>query len=138
MVRSRSARLIFGKLYFPNEDPLTGTLAAFGTYQIEASQQRCIASQHSARQTFDLIAMSRDAITRSRDKVSRLTLENPNPLVRWHWPERIGFGPQWSRPPASIYHCFGAIPSSLDTKSLLPALCKDEERPWCEYDRGAG
>lgn len=26
----------------------------------------------------------------------------------------------------------------LDTKSLLHALCKDEERPWCEYDRGAG
>src|ERR1051325_4296449 len=24
--------LIFGKLYFPNEDPLTATLAAFGTY----------------------------------------------------------------------------------------------------------
>jgi hypothetical protein len=28
------AGLIFGKLYFPNEDPLTGTLAAFGTYFI--------------------------------------------------------------------------------------------------------
>src|SRR6201995_5995736 len=27
-----AAGLIFGKLYFPNEDPLTGTLAAFGTY----------------------------------------------------------------------------------------------------------
>jgi MFS family permease len=26
--------LIFGKLYFPNEDPLTATLAAFGTYFI--------------------------------------------------------------------------------------------------------
>ncbi|MBV9971571.1 MAG: MFS transporter, partial [Xanthobacteraceae bacterium] len=29
-----AAGLIFGKLYFPNEDPLTGTLAAFGTYFI--------------------------------------------------------------------------------------------------------
>lgn len=29
-----AARLIFGKLYFPNEDPLTATLAAFGTYFI--------------------------------------------------------------------------------------------------------
>ncbi len=27
-----AAGLIFGKLFFPNEDPLTGTLAAFGTY----------------------------------------------------------------------------------------------------------
>ncbi|HLH98470.1 MAG TPA: MFS transporter [Xanthobacteraceae bacterium] len=27
-----AAGLVFGKLYFPNEDPLTGTLAAFGTY----------------------------------------------------------------------------------------------------------
>src|SRR5258707_11394066 len=27
-----AAGLIFGKLYFPNEDPLTATLAAFGTY----------------------------------------------------------------------------------------------------------
>jgi hypothetical protein len=26
-----AAGLIFGKLYFPNEDPLTATLAAFGT-----------------------------------------------------------------------------------------------------------
>ena len=26
--------LIFGKLYFPNEDPLIATLAAFGTYFI--------------------------------------------------------------------------------------------------------
>src|ERR1700760_3613209 len=29
-----AAELIFGKLYFPNEDPLTGTLASFGTYFI--------------------------------------------------------------------------------------------------------
>ena len=29
-----AAGLIFGKLFFPNEDPLTGTLAAFGTYFI--------------------------------------------------------------------------------------------------------
>ncbi|HYM03882.1 MAG TPA: MFS transporter [Stellaceae bacterium] len=27
-----AAGLVFGKLYFPNEDPLTGTLAAFATY----------------------------------------------------------------------------------------------------------
>ena len=27
-----AAGLIFGKLFFPNEDPLTATLAAFGTY----------------------------------------------------------------------------------------------------------
>jgi MFS family permease len=29
-----AAGLIFGKLYFPNEGPLTATLAAFGTYFI--------------------------------------------------------------------------------------------------------
>jgi MFS family permease len=29
-----AAGLVFGKLYFPNEDQLTGTLAAFGTYFI--------------------------------------------------------------------------------------------------------
>src|ERR1700758_440931 len=29
-----AAGLIFGKLYFPNEDPLTATLAAFATYFI--------------------------------------------------------------------------------------------------------
>jgi MFS family permease len=29
-----AAGSIFGKLYFPNEEPLTGTLAAFGTYFI--------------------------------------------------------------------------------------------------------
>jgi hypothetical protein len=29
-----AAGLIFGKLYFPNEDPLTATLASFGTYFI--------------------------------------------------------------------------------------------------------
>jgi len=29
-----AAGLIFGKLYFPNQDPLTATLAAFGTYFI--------------------------------------------------------------------------------------------------------
>src|ERR1700730_17377378 len=29
-----AAGLILGKLYFPNEDPLTATLAAFGTYFI--------------------------------------------------------------------------------------------------------
>src|SRR5271167_596163 len=29
-----AAGLIFGKLYFPNEDPMTATLAAFGTYFI--------------------------------------------------------------------------------------------------------
>ena len=27
-----AAGLIFPKLFFPNEDPLTGTLASFGTY----------------------------------------------------------------------------------------------------------
>ena len=27
-----AAGLVFGKLYFPNEDPLTATLAAFATY----------------------------------------------------------------------------------------------------------
>ena len=29
-----AAGLIFGRLFFPNEDPLTATLAAFGTYFI--------------------------------------------------------------------------------------------------------
>src|SRR5579863_8663989 len=29
-----AAGLVFGKLYFPNESPLAGTLAAFGTYFI--------------------------------------------------------------------------------------------------------
>ena len=29
-----AAGLVFGKLFFPNEDPLTATLAAFGTYFI--------------------------------------------------------------------------------------------------------
>src|SRR3569833_2361062 len=29
---STAAGLIFPKLFFPNQDPLTGTLAAFGTY----------------------------------------------------------------------------------------------------------
>src|SRR5215472_755754 len=29
-----AAGLVFGKLYFPHEDPLTATLAAFGTYFI--------------------------------------------------------------------------------------------------------
>src|SRR6266404_6042131 len=29
-----AAGLIFGKLFFPNSDPLTATLAAFGTYFI--------------------------------------------------------------------------------------------------------
>jgi MFS family permease len=29
-----AAGLVFGKLYFPNSDPLTATLAAFGTYFI--------------------------------------------------------------------------------------------------------
>jgi len=33
-IYSTAAGLVFGKLYFPNEDPLTGTLAAFGTYFI--------------------------------------------------------------------------------------------------------
>lgn len=27
-----AAGLVFGRLFFPNEDPLTATLAAFGTY----------------------------------------------------------------------------------------------------------
>src|SRR5215472_14003342 len=27
-----AAGLVFGKLYFPHQDPLTGTLASFGTY----------------------------------------------------------------------------------------------------------
>ena len=29
-----AAGLVFGKLYFPNEDPLSATLLAFGTYFI--------------------------------------------------------------------------------------------------------
>src|SRR5689334_25033170 len=29
-----AAGLVFGKLFFPNEDPLTATLSAFGTYFI--------------------------------------------------------------------------------------------------------
>jgi hypothetical protein len=35
-----AAGLIFGKLYFPNEDPLTATLAAFGTYFIGSAAVR--------------------------------------------------------------------------------------------------
>ena len=38
-----SGRTDFGKLYFQNEDPLTATLAAFGTYFTElyrAAQRR--------------------------------------------------------------------------------------------------
>ena len=33
-VYGSAAALVFGQLYFPNRDPLTGTLAAFGTYFI--------------------------------------------------------------------------------------------------------
>ena len=33
-IYNTAAGLVFGKLYFPNEDPLTATLAAFGTYFI--------------------------------------------------------------------------------------------------------
>jgi len=33
-----AAGLVFGKLYFPNEDALTATLAAFGTYFIGFGQ----------------------------------------------------------------------------------------------------
>jgi MFS family permease len=33
-LRSVAAGLVFGKLYFPNEEPLAATLAAFGTYFI--------------------------------------------------------------------------------------------------------
>jgi MFS family permease len=33
-IYNTAAGLIFGKLYFPNQDPLTATLAAFGTYFI--------------------------------------------------------------------------------------------------------
>src|SRR3974390_3523297 len=33
-IYSTAAGLTFGKLYFPNEAPLTATLAAFGTYFI--------------------------------------------------------------------------------------------------------
>jgi metabolite-proton symporter len=32
LVYGTAAGLVFGKLYFPNQDPLTATLAAFGTY----------------------------------------------------------------------------------------------------------
>ena len=35
-----AAGLIVGKLYFPNKDPLTATLAAFGTYFIALSAAR--------------------------------------------------------------------------------------------------
>ena len=35
-----AAGLIFGKLFFPNSDPLTATLAAFGTYFIGSSGAR--------------------------------------------------------------------------------------------------
>ena len=37
-----AAGLVFGKLYFPNEDPLTATLAAFGTYFIALSAARSV------------------------------------------------------------------------------------------------
>ncbi|HUA54135.1 MAG TPA: MFS transporter, partial [Candidatus Sulfotelmatobacter sp.] len=32
LLYSTMAGLVFGKLFFPNEDPLTGTLSAFGIY----------------------------------------------------------------------------------------------------------
>src|SRR5258707_4984341 len=37
-----AAGLIFGKLFFPNSDPLTATLAAFGTYFIRLSGARSV------------------------------------------------------------------------------------------------
>jgi hypothetical protein len=40
--------------------------------QIKASDERCIACQEFLRQATDLVAMSRDAIARSREKVVRL------------------------------------------------------------------
>jgi hypothetical protein len=39
-VYGTAAGLIFGKLCFPSEDPLTATLAAFGTYFIGFSAAR--------------------------------------------------------------------------------------------------
>jgi hypothetical protein len=40
--------------------------------QIKASDERCIACQELLRQATDLVAMSRDALARSREKVTRL------------------------------------------------------------------
>jgi hypothetical protein len=40
------------------------------SYQIKASDERCIASKESLRQATDLVAMSRDAVARSREKVA--------------------------------------------------------------------
>ena len=40
--------------------------------QIKASDERCIACQELLRQATDLVAMSRDAIARSREKVELL------------------------------------------------------------------
>jgi len=54
--------------------------------QIEASEQRCIASHHIARQTYDLMAMSREVIARSRDQCARLRLEtltSRSTLISW-------------------------------------------------------
>lgn len=39
--------------------------------QIKASDERCIASKEFLRQATDLVAISRDAIARSREKVAR-------------------------------------------------------------------
>ena len=44
--------------------------------QIKASDERCIACQELRRQATDLVAMSRDAIARSREKAARLEYKN--------------------------------------------------------------
>jgi TolB-like protein len=49
---------------------------------IEASEERCVAAQHSARQARDLVTVSREAIARSKDQIARLTLERPRPRYR--------------------------------------------------------
>jgi hypothetical protein len=48
--------------------------------RIEASEERCVASRYSVRQTLDFIAMSRAAIARSREQVARFNLP-PIPLA---------------------------------------------------------
>ena len=37
-----AAGLVFGKLYFPNQDPLAGQLLAFGTYFIGFAARRLV------------------------------------------------------------------------------------------------
>ena len=49
-----AAGLVFGKLYFPNSDPLTATLAAFGTYFIGYSR-----SPHTIEQMLENMFVGR-------------------------------------------------------------------------------